>query len=88
MGFAFKMMRIECKRAGIDPAEQLLLRVRTGHAQGQTAAGEQGSPGGNTNLAECDGLISILTDSGLLADESELTGAISIEESSFSIEES
>lgn len=54
------------EKTGIEPAEQLLLCVR------QAGYGQQGG-GGGANLAASEGLVAILTESGALADDSELT---------------
>lgn len=59
------------EKTGIEPHNQLLLCVRQGY-QKRAAAGQSGV-GARENLADCDGRISALIESGLLSDDAELT---------------
>ncbi len=59
------------EKTGIEPHNQLLLCVRQGY-QKRVVAG-QNAVGTRENLAECDGRISTLIESGVLSDEAELT---------------
>eukprot|EP01043_Picozoa_sp_COSAG02_P038155 COSAG02_NODE_2922_length_7745_cov_5.498431_2_plen_381_part_00 len=64
------LLRIQ-EKTGIEPHNQLLLCVRQGY-QKRAVPGQSGV-GTRENLAECDGRISTLVESGVLSDEAELT---------------